>query len=519
MGNTLINVGHEQVLVDRKLGQGGFSQVYLVHSQISNREYAMKVMYYGDQNDLKRIQQEINVHKALCKNEFIVPLIDSAIYSEPEKKVVLLMDYCPVSTINVLERTYPNPIKEEAVLRMFYQICHAVAFMHSQNPPLFHRDLKVENVLFKNKKFLLTDFGSVVPESKFYNRTKGDCPIIDENIQKYTTLAYRSPEMINLYDYKPIGRKADVWALGCILYKICYFDTPFEESPMRIQFCKYSIPNNYYSKKVTQFFEKIFVIDPFERINTFQLMDMIAKEVNLPNPYANLMDQSDPVASSAPSPSPNPVQPQEETLKPQVSTSSSAGLFWDNFKDIPTQSDDSLKQKPSILQPKTSGESQTSSSITHSTNSVNNSSSNISPSLNKSTDLFSFDEYPKKSYTPMTTSTDLFSFNQPSNTTVSQSPKPSSSASLFDFGTPSTKQTTIVMTSNSSNTHSPQPKSQALFDFESESPFNSNSQKKDDIFASLNTSKSKSSSPNIQQTNGDLFWKGTKDSFDFNGQW
>jgi AP2-associated kinase len=42
-------------------------------------------------------------------------------------------------------------------------------------------------------------------------------------------MAYRSPEMVDLYMEKWIDEKADVWALGCILYKLAYFVTPFED--------------------------------------------------------------------------------------------------------------------------------------------------------------------------------------------------------------------------------------------------------------------------------------------------
>ena len=32
--------------------------------------------------------------------------------------------------------------------------------MHSQNPPIAHRDIKIENVLYSNGKYKLCDFGS-----------------------------------------------------------------------------------------------------------------------------------------------------------------------------------------------------------------------------------------------------------------------------------------------------------------------------------------------------------------------
>ena len=50
---------------------------------------------------------------------------------------------------------------------------------------------------------------------------------MEEDISRYTTLAYRSPEMIDLYSGHEIGFKSDIWALGCLLYKICFFEGTF----------------------------------------------------------------------------------------------------------------------------------------------------------------------------------------------------------------------------------------------------------------------------------------------------
>ena len=41
--------------------------------------------------------------------------------------------------------------------------------------------------------------------------------------------SYYSPEMVEGHPY---GEKADVWALGCILYQMCALDPPFFNSNM-----------------------------------------------------------------------------------------------------------------------------------------------------------------------------------------------------------------------------------------------------------------------------------------------
>lgn len=67
------------------------------------------------------------------------------------------------------------------VLRIFYQAVKAVAHMHSQTPPIVHRDIKIENYLLGDDKQLkLCDFGSAT--SDIFS------PTLDWNAQQRNTL-------------------------------------------------------------------------------------------------------------------------------------------------------------------------------------------------------------------------------------------------------------------------------------------------------------------------------------------
>ncbi len=84
-----------------------------------------------------------------------------------------------------------------------------------------HRDLKIENVLLSNKQFKLCDFGSAV----WVDQAVTDEAF--EEFEKYTTMMYRPPEMIDKYKGWPISNKVDIWMLGCIVYTMCYGRHPF----------------------------------------------------------------------------------------------------------------------------------------------------------------------------------------------------------------------------------------------------------------------------------------------------
>ncbi|RCN27338.1 hypothetical protein ANCCAN_26928, partial [Ancylostoma caninum] len=126
-------------------------------------------------------------------------------------------------------------------------MCEAVARLHHSVTPIIHRDLKVENILVDERNragppiYVLCDFGSAT--TKVLSSNNYSVSFIQDEIEKYTTLSYRSPEMVDLYCGKPIGTKSDTWAMGVMLYKLCYFCLPFGESAMAIQNGAFSFPN------------------------------------------------------------------------------------------------------------------------------------------------------------------------------------------------------------------------------------------------------------------------------------
>lgn len=55
---------------------------------------------------------------------------------------------------------------------------------------------------------------------------------------------YRTPEMIDTWNNYEIGKSVDIWALGCILYMLCYKKHPFEDSAkLAILNANFNIPS------------------------------------------------------------------------------------------------------------------------------------------------------------------------------------------------------------------------------------------------------------------------------------
>lgn len=77
----------------------------------------------------------------------------------------ILMEYMEQGSLfDLMERQQVERFAEEKVIEIFRQICEGVRTMHHMNPPLCHRDLKIENILYDGKNFKLCDFGSVSSE-------------------------------------------------------------------------------------------------------------------------------------------------------------------------------------------------------------------------------------------------------------------------------------------------------------------------------------------------------------------
>ncbi|KAJ3217868.1 hypothetical protein HDU67_007154 [Dinochytrium kinnereticum] len=241
--------------------------------------------------------KEINVMKSVTGHKNIVDYYDSSVAKSRHGgfEVFILMEYCPGGQlVDLMNTKLQERLDEQEVLAIFSDVCEAVARMHYMPDPILHRDIKVENVLIaKDGTFKLCDFGSasyqkIVPNTSL---SAADIRLIDEEVEKLTTLQYRAPELCDLYQKKGMTEKIDIWALGVLLYKLCYFTTPFEESgKLAILNGRFTIPRYpVYSKIMIGLIEAMLEVEPRKRPNIYQVFLQICTmrdvECPLPNKY------------------------------------------------------------------------------------------------------------------------------------------------------------------------------------------------------------------------------------------
>uniref|UniRef100_UPI003AADC227 AP2-associated protein kinase 1-like isoform X1 n=1 Tax=Centroberyx gerrardi TaxID=166262 RepID=UPI003AADC227 len=308
----VFSIGRYQVTVEEIVAEGGFAIVFLVRTHQGLR-CALKRMYVNNEHDLQICKLEIQIMRDLVGHRNIVGFLDSSITSVGAGdvwEVLILMDFCRGGqVVNLMNQRLQTGFTEAEVLQIFCDTCEAVARLHQCKTPIIHRDLKVENILLHDRgHYVLCDFGSAT--NRFQNPQTEGVPVVEEEIKKYTTLSYRAPEMVNLYGGMVITTKADIWAMGCLLYKLCYFTLPFGESQVAICDGSFTIPDNSrYSQDMHCLIRYMLEPDPDKRPDIYQVSYFAFKLVRRECPVQNVHN------SPIPAKLPEPIRASEAVAK------------------------------------------------------------------------------------------------------------------------------------------------------------------------------------------------------------
>uniref|UniRef100_A0AAQ6IV99 Protein kinase domain-containing protein n=1 Tax=Anabas testudineus TaxID=64144 RepID=A0AAQ6IV99_ANATE len=107
---------------------------------------------------------------------------------------------------------------EDRLWNLFIQMCLALRYLHKEKR-IVHRDLTPNNIMLGEKdKVTITDFGLAKQKQENSKLTS-----------VVGTILYSCPEVVK---NEPYGEKADIWALGCILYQMATLQPPFYSSNM-----------------------------------------------------------------------------------------------------------------------------------------------------------------------------------------------------------------------------------------------------------------------------------------------
>jgi hypothetical protein len=200
--------------IERLLAMGGFGAVYLATDlKHNNRPVAIKDMICADPQEfqirLNFFRREAEILRSL-DNFPIVPRVHDLI--EQGQTAHLVLEFIPgTDLLKLMESNKNRPFRLDQVVEWGRSICDVLSFMHTQTPPLVHRDLKPDNVMLleDQRSIKMIDFGT----ARDLGRTQKEKMAAKTRVY---TEGYAPPEQI-------VGKpepRSDLFALAGTMYHL-----------------------------------------------------------------------------------------------------------------------------------------------------------------------------------------------------------------------------------------------------------------------------------------------------------
>lgn len=212
---------HNRYELLRRVGHGGFSEVWEAFDIRSGLVIAIKIF---------RKQDEIGIK--FCKEEYLKtyelkhPNILSPFHFDiADDRPYLVMKYLNGGTL--AEKI--GHLNKSEIQNLISQLSDALNYLHRLPEPLVHGDIKPDNILIdENGNFCLTDFGISTKLKQKFTQTLLADPLPQANAG-VTPMAYRCPETFKYKDWqeRPLNPKSDIWSAGITLYQSLYDSLPF----------------------------------------------------------------------------------------------------------------------------------------------------------------------------------------------------------------------------------------------------------------------------------------------------
>jgi serine/threonine-protein kinase len=209
------------------LGEGGMAIVYLARDGRHGRDVAIKVMKPDTAAAIgrERFLREIETIARLV-HPHILPLYDSG---SSDGQLYYVMPYIPGPSLHGrLRREGQLPVEE--AIRIALGVASALGHAHASG--LVHRDVKPSNILLSDGIPLVTDFGvarsAATVADADAETSAGTAPLTAIGMIVGTP-QYMAPEQA--FGDPTLDGRADLYALGCVLYEMLAGEPPFTGTP------------------------------------------------------------------------------------------------------------------------------------------------------------------------------------------------------------------------------------------------------------------------------------------------
>jgi len=215
--------------LERELGGGGMSRVYLAEETALGRRVVVKVLspeLMAGVN-IDRFRREIQLAARLQQAQ-IVPVLSAG---EMNGVPYYTMPFVDGESLRArLARDGKLPVHD--VLNILRDVTRALAYAHEHG--VVHRDIKPDNVLLSGGTAVVTDFGIAKAIAAASNESAADASTsaLTQLGTSVGTPAYISPEQAA--GDPNIDHRSDIYSLGCMAYELLTGSPPFAgRSPQR----------------------------------------------------------------------------------------------------------------------------------------------------------------------------------------------------------------------------------------------------------------------------------------------
>jgi eukaryotic-like serine/threonine-protein kinase len=197
------------------LAKGGMGAVYKAKHPTLNRTVILKKLTIkGNPQFIERFKREAKIMMDF-KHDNIVTVYD---HFKEGNSYYIVLEYVDGSSLDELikkERALPSVL----AMYVFLEICRALKYAHDTG--VIHRDIKPANVLIsRSGEVKLVDFGIAAYEEE----TEGEKDLTTHGMTLGTP-SYMPPEQFE--DTKSVGKAADIYAMGVVLYEMVTGRKPF----------------------------------------------------------------------------------------------------------------------------------------------------------------------------------------------------------------------------------------------------------------------------------------------------
>lgn len=206
--------------IDELIGRGGMGEVYRARQLDLGREVALKILLPSFQEDaagVARFRREVQMLMAL-KHPGIVELLDAGEFNGRSYCAMGLVSHPTLAEVILREEGQGRRLAPERVVRVILSLLDALEAVH--NAGIVHRDIKPANVFLDSRDgVIVADFGLA--------KATGSSTMLTLPGHMMGTLAYMAPEQCTDVD---VDGRADLYAVGLILYRLLSGRAPFEGS-------------------------------------------------------------------------------------------------------------------------------------------------------------------------------------------------------------------------------------------------------------------------------------------------